>query len=170
MVKTTNSKVDLVFYRRELLDDIRQYGFIEADIMDDSVGHSKHQVFDITEDGNIERATRVLSLAFSKCVEILYPYTMQAVEETETYDDTYKEDVEYTIHMEVPEDYSKTTCELLEKYIHEYLTCFVLADWLSINKPEAAQNWAIKAENAKDGIRGAKTKFIKKVRRGHSPF
>lgn len=169
----TNDKraeIKLVFYRRELLDDIRQYAFVEADIMPDEVGHAKHQLFDIAEKGNIERVTRVLSLAFSQCVEILYPYTKKAVEEKTVLDDAYKEDTEYIIHLSVPASYSQTTAKLLEEYIHEFLTCSIMADWTSINKPEAQANWLDKAQVAKGGIRSAKTRFIKHVRRGGSPF
>ena len=162
--------IELHFLRRELLDDIKQFAFVEADLMSDDGIHAKHQTFDIVEDGNIERVTRVLSLAFSECVEILYPYTKTPVEELEVRDDTLISDIDYKIEMHVPGTYSKTTCDLLEKYIHEFLVCSALADWFSITKPEASVNWKHKAEEAKDGIRGAKIRFTKKVRRGSSPF
>ena len=166
----TERNIELHFLRNELLDDIRQYAYIEADMMPDDNIHAKHQTFDIAEDGNIDRVTRVLSLVFSQCVEILYPYTKTPVEEVEVRNDVLVSDVEYIISMSVPDTFSKTTCDLLEKYIHEFLVCSALADWFSITKPEASANWRQKSEDAKDGIRGAKIRFTKKVRRGSSPF
>ena len=40
----------LTFLRSELLYDIGNIGFVEADIMSDEKGDAKHQTFDITED------------------------------------------------------------------------------------------------------------------------
>lgn len=158
------------FLRSELLDDIRQYAFVEADIMDAQKEHAQHQTFDIAEDGNIDRVTRILSLAYSECVELLYPFSKSAVEETEQRDDTLVEDTQYQILLAVPETFSKSTCDLLEKYIHEYMICRVLSDWFSITKPEAAANWAAKMEDAKSGLLSSKSIRMKKVRRRCSPF
>lgn len=165
-----NRAVTLKFLRSELLDDIRQYAFVEADIMDAQKEHAQHQTFDIAEDGNIDRVTRILSLAYSECVELLYPFSRKPVEETERRDDNLVEDQEYIITLEVPDTFSKSTCDLLEKYIHEYMICRVLSDWFSITKPEAAANWTAKMEDAKSGVLSAKSIRIKKVRRGMSIF
>lgn len=163
-------KVTLTFKRSELLYDIRNYAYVEGDIMMPPNEHAQHQTFDIAEDGNIDRVSRVLGLAHSECVEFLYPFTKVAVDETEERDDILDAPDEYVIEMEVPETFAKSTCNILERYIHEYLICRVLADWFSITKPEAATNWAAKAQAAQDGIMSSKNRRTKRVRRGMSPF
>lgn len=170
MNQKTEHIVTLDFLRSELLYDIRNIGFVEADIMPEEKEHSKHQTFDIGEDGNIDRVTRVLSLAFAECVEFLYPFSKSPVAEIETRDDKLVEDLVYSLRLNVPETFSSTTVDLLAKYIHEYLVCRVLADWFGITKPEAAANWNYRVEKAKEGILDSKSIRIRKVRRGMSIF
>lgn len=162
--------VTLNFLRSELLMDIKQAAFVEADIMKEGEGHAQHQTFDICEDGNIDRVTRVLSLAFSECVELLYPFTKDPVDVEEVRDDQLVEDQRYILTMHVPETFSKTTVDLLEKYIHEFLICRVLADWFSITKPEAAANWKKKAAEVEESIHDAKSIRTYRIRRKCSPF
>lgn len=162
--------VTLTFKRSELLYDIRNYAFVEGDIMSPSEENARHQTLDIGEDGNIDRVSRVLGLAHAECVEFLYPFTKTAVEEEESRNDILDAPEEYVITLSVPDTFSKSTCDLLERYIHEYLVCRALADWLTVTKPQAAANWLAKTEDAKDEILGAKSIRMKRVRRGMSPF
>lgn len=62
--------VTLVFKREELLYDAENYSFVEGDIMQAEDEHARHQVFDIGQDGNVDRVTRILNLVHSECVEI----------------------------------------------------------------------------------------------------
>lgn len=162
--------VTLTFKRSELLYDVQNYAYVEGDIMTPPNEHVQHQTQDIVEDGNVDRITRVLGLAHAECVEFLYPFTKVAVDDTEVRNDILDAPQEYVISMSVPDTFSKSTCDILVKYIHEYLVCRALYDWLSITKPEAAANWQRKAEDAKDEIMSAKSLRIKKIRRGMSPF
>ena len=162
--------VTLTFIRSELLYDVQNYAYVEGDIMTPPNEHAQHQTFDVVEDGNIDRISRVLGLAYAECVELLYPFTKSAVEDVETRNDILDALTEYVITLTVPETFSKSTCDILVRYIHEYLVCRALSDWLSITKPEAAANWRVKAEEAKDEILSAKSIRIKRVRRGMSLF
>lgn len=164
------NQVTLTFKRTELLDDIRQYAYVEGDIMDEKQEHAKHQVFDIAEDGNIDRVTRVLALAHAECVEALFPFTKVNVDDEEERDDELIEEDKYIIEMLVPKSFSKTTVDILEKYIHEYLICRVLSDWFSITNPGSAKNWADKAEDAKASMLKSKSIRTITARRGKSPF
>lgn len=67
--------VSLEFSRKALIYDISNCAYVEGDVMPADDEHSKHQVFDIAEDGNIDRVTRILDLAHAECVEMMYPYT-----------------------------------------------------------------------------------------------
>lgn len=160
----------LSFLRTELLYDVANYAYVEADIMDDKQEHAKHQTFDVAEDGNVDRVTRMLTLAHAECVEYLYPYTKRMSEKVETRVDLLDNVDEYIIEMDLPKEFSKSTLDLLEWYIHEYMVCRVLYDWFLITKPEAAGAWKTRMDAAKEGIDLIKNKRTGMVRRKQHPF
>lgn len=183
--------VKLTFKREELLYDIRNNAYVEGDVMQAKTEHDRHQVQDIGEDGNIDRVTRVLDLAHAECEEALFPYTKENVEQETEMDDTptFVEPVEetpaeeftneitdakptgdYVIRLLVPDEYSKTTVRLIVRYIHEYMVCRVLADWLSITNPPAAANWKAKQDEELEGMKEAVNFRTGRVRRTQTPF
>lgn len=165
----------LSFLRSELLYDVANYCYMEADVMDTERynGHVQHHVSDITNEGNVDRVTRTLMLAFSGCVELLYPYTREPVsasQEKIVLDDTLKEDTVYKLKLDVPDDFSRTSAEYLVNLIHEYLVCTVIADYFLIVYPEMAAKYRQKADCMESGIREAKARRTRRVRRTMSPF
>lgn len=173
--------VRMVLKREELLYDIKNNAYVEGDVMQVKDEHDRHQVQDIGEEGNIDRVTRMLDLAHAECVEALYPYTKEVVEaETELDDipsfvlkeseEEETESTDYEIFLLVPDDYSKTTIKLLVKYIHEYMVCRVLADWLSITKPSSSANWQGKADEMMESMRESVNFRVGRVRRTLTPF
>ena len=188
--------VKMTFKREELLYDIRNNAYVEGDVMQVKTEHNRHQVQDIGEDGNIDRVTRLLDLAHAECEEALFPYTKEDVEQETEMDDTptyveptadaggtvadmemFTDDTtaskptgDYVIRLLVPDEYSKTTVRLIVRYIHEYMVCRVLADWLSITNPPAAANWKAKQDEALEGMREAVNFRTGRVRRTQTPF
>lgn len=161
--------VTLTFLRKELLYDIGNYAYVEAGVMpNEDLG--RRFVQDITQDGNIDRVTRVMTLAFSEVQEFLFPFTKVEVEDGTADDDTLTEPTEYVLSLAVPQGFSSTTVELWKNLIHEYIVCRVLADWFSIVKPQVAQSWAVKAAATVELIRKASNKRTGRTRRGWSPF
>lgn len=77
---------------------------------------------------------------------------------------------DYVIRLLVPDEYSKTTVRLLVRYIHEYMVCRVLADWLSITNPPAAANWKAKQDDALECMKEAVNFRTGRVRRTQTPF
>lgn len=133
--------------------------------------HARHQVFDIGQDGNIDRVTRVLNLAHAECVEMFYPYTKEAIpEEQEALDDILTEPDEYDIVLNLPVTFSLSTVKLLSNLVHEYLVCRVLADWMSITYPESEAKWEKKFTLLRDKIRTSLMSRTGKVRRKLKPF
>ena len=188
---TRTKTVKMTFKREELLYDIRNNAYVEGDVMQAKTEHDRHQVQDIGEDGNIDRVTRVLDLAHAECEEALFPYTKENVEQESEMDDTptYVEPVDetldeeftdetpdakptgdYVIRLLVPDEYSKTTVRLIVRYIHEYMVCRVLADWLSITNPPASANWKAKQDEALEGMKEAVNFRTCRVRRTLTPF
>ncbi len=144
----------LGFRREELLYDIRNIAYIEGHVMPPEGEHSRHMVLDVGEEGNVDRVTRVLSMAIAQCREMLYPFTKRDMD-MKYLDDKFKEQPVYGIVMNVPEDFSQTTLNLLEKMIHEYLVYRAVSDWLSMTKPDKAEAWLLKAKMIEDELRVA---------------
>lgn len=159
--------------RAELLYDIGQDSYTEGDLMPEDSGHAQHLTQDIAECSQIDRTTRIMDLAYSECVELLYPYTKVQIDKEEglTLDDKLSETEEYVFQLEnLPVTVSATSIELLRNLLHEYITCRVLQDRLDITKTEVSERWQRKLDEIKRGISGVLCRRIKKVRRTLSPF
>jgi len=164
-------RVRLVLKRGELLYDVENCSFVEGDIMGDENEHAKHQVFDIGQDGNVNRVTRVMDLAYSECVEMLYPYTKEEIADGQEVPDNVPDArEEYVIEMRLPGGFSMTTVELLKKLVHEYMVCRVLADWMSITNPGSQTKWEEKMEGMKSRIRTSLLSRTGMARRRMKPF
>lgn len=146
-------KVTMLFDRQELLYDISNVAYVEGDVMPDEALDAKKQTLDITEDGNVDRVTRVLDLAHAMCVEYLYPFSKTDVEDGLELDDIFKEEPIYTISLSVPKKFSTTTANLLEKLIHEFMVDSALGDWLSITNPKAAEKWQASAQGLLEEVK-----------------
>ena len=132
--------------------------------------HAKHQVFDIAQDGNIDRVNRILDLAHAECVEMMYPYTKEPCDNEEVQDNSLSVKEQYQISMLVPDDFSKSTVSLITKLVHEYMVCRVLADWMSITNPSSQSNWQSKLDSIEEQIRNHLNARCGRVRRAQTPF
>ncbi|MBQ9203463.1 MAG: hypothetical protein IJ155_04385 [Prevotella sp.] len=168
--KDLTKVVLLRFKREELLYDIGNYSYVEGDIMQTQDEHERHQVIDVVEDGNVDRVTRVLDLAFAQCVELCYPYSKVPVEDGTELDDTKSEPSVYELRLRLPDGFSQTTVTLLEKLIHELLVYKVMADWMSITKPTSKQNWEEKIQEIEGQVIGTLNCRRGRVRRTQTPF
>ena len=156
----------LSFKREQLLYDIRNCAYIEGHVMEGDSVHQRHMV---GEDGNVDRVTRVLDLNVARCREMLYPFVKREVGKP-VLDDVLRETPVYGIVLSLPSDFSQSTLNLLEHWIHEYLVCMSLADWLSITYPAKAEVWGVKAGEAVSGIRGCLHARIGRTRLRMHPF
>ena len=143
--------VRLKFLRKELLYDIKNYAYVEADVMGEERQHAQHVLADVGESGNVDRVNRILPVVHSAVTEMLYPYTKSKPIDEEI-DDMMSAPDEYIIEMHIPMTMSRTTLMLLSRLIHEYMVYRVLGDWLSITNAEASANWYAKAEEAERQI------------------
>lgn len=165
--------VTLTFERSELMNDIKNIGYVESDVIEDESLHSRHQVADIAEDGNVERVCRIMDLAFAECVEYLYPISKKQVQGGEVYNNVLEHTDVYELELKVPEDFSTTTCTLLERYIHEYIICRVLEDWMGIAgvaNRDSAKKWAAKIEEVRANLTRGLSGRIGRVRLRQDPF
>lgn len=163
-------RISLHFLRSQLLYDIANCGYVESDTMRTDSPHESHQPADICQEGNVDRVTRVLDLAFEECADALYPYSKREVACGTELDDTLREREAYAMRLLVPEDFSETTAGYLSALIHEYMVCRVLADWLGITKPQSRDAWEAKADGAMERLRESLNMRTTRVRRTSSPF
>lgn len=170
MAEDMTKTVRLTFKRSELVYDCENYSFVEGDLMQEDEEHAKHQVFDIAQDGNVDRVTRMLNLCFADCVEMLYPFSKETVVDESELDDTLVVHEQYVLTLRLPDTFSQTTVRLLLKLIHELMVDYVMADWMSITKPASKSNWEEKIDKLKDKITSCISKRMGRVRRPMTPF
>ena len=161
--------VRLKFLRDQLLYDIKNYAFVEADVMGEEKQHAQHVLAEIGEEGNVDRVSRILAVVHTAVIEMLFPYTKAEPSEEEI-DNCLHAPEEYVVELNVPTTMSRTTLHHLSKLIHEFMVYCVLADWLSITNPQAAANWTAKAEAIKEEIEEVKNLRRKAFTRATHPW
>lgn len=132
--------------RKKLLYDIANLAYTIADTGENN-RHTLHRVRDICQDGNIDRVNSVIDLAYSKVMTVL------------------------KVRLRIPPEIKLH----LKEAVHEYLVCCVLADWLAITLPEAADVWKFRAEACFDAIKEIVSSILtnsstRGFRRRLSPF
>jgi len=164
----------MAFIREQLLYDIANVAYVHADVMPTDDDHARHQVFDVIQDGNIDRVTRILDVAYAEAVELLYPFSKQQLCPLRPYfnDDTLQESDAYIIDLKLPDNFSRTTLELILRYTHEYMVARVLAQWLRIAgaPSDAWQQWYELYNDIEARIRSALNARLSRTRRTLSPF
>lgn len=170
MQQNETKHVQFTFSRDALLYDIGNYAYIQGDAMPTADASAKQKIIDLTQEGNIDRVTRILDLAHAACVEELFPYTKVVCDVEEERDNELIESAEYVIIMAVPQDFSKTTINFIAKLIHEYMVYYVMADWLSLTYPAMSAVWAEKLSMVAKDIRTRLNARCGRVRRTQSPF
>lgn len=140
--------------RSSLLYDISNLAFVVGDVASDfHTPHSLHQIFDICAPGNIDRVNRLLDLAFAETCTILRKIISGSAHCRD-----------YQLILK----YGKVSCEWkrrLQETIREFMTAKVLAGWLSITLPEAADVWNEKANEMKTALSSATFSTTVRTRR-----
>ena len=145
-------RAEIKIARAELLYDIANRAYVIADAAGDNTGHAAHIIKDIAEDGNIDVVSNILSLAHAECVEALYPYSREEVSAPCV---KPNESTEYNIALQLPDNFSQTTLQLVSSLICEYMVSLVLREWLAMTVPELASIWSERALALRDRIRTA---------------
>lgn len=168
---TARKEAVLTFSREQLIYDIGNYAYVQAELMERDEGLRRKFVGDIVQTGNVDRVTRVLDMAYTECVEMLYPYSKEETgDDKPTLDDSLPERDAYEIKLSLPVMFSLTTLHMLEHLLHEYLVCRVLADWMSITNPESEATWERKYTTLREKIRTSLVSRSGKMRRRLKPF
>lgn len=172
MIRKVEKKTSVVIslLREQLLYDIENYAYVEGSVVEVADVQDRAMVIDIAQEGNIDRVNRILNLAYSELVEIMFPYTKERCEDEEIRNDILTEPSEYTIRLSMPTMFSKTSVNLLANLCHEYMVCRVLSDWLNMTKHEAWQSWQLRLADISMQIRARLNARCGRIRRTQTPF
>lgn len=133
--------------KKALLYDISNMAYLIADTGDHS-NHSLHRVRDICQDGNIDRVARVLGLAYSQVLVALLPILAPPRLDIEKDQSVVPHD--YIINLRKDADMkfrlTKERQLKIKETVHEFMVAKVLADWLYVTLPPAADVWKYRAE------------------------
>lgn len=140
--------------KKALLYDIANMAFVIADTGDVS-NHKLHRVRDICEDGNIDRVSRILGLAYADILAVLLPVISMPRLDVNRDNSATPHDYEICFRKDAAIRYSLTKERQLKikETAHEYMVCMVLADWLAVTYPEAADVWKFRMEGAMDMLK-----------------
>lgn len=135
--------------KKALLYEIANMAFVIADTGQDSI-HSLHRVKDICEEGNIDRVARILGLAYSQLITILFPILSPIRIDPDRDFSAIPHDYEFSFRREACTGFplTKEIQLQIKETIHEYMVCMVLSDWLEVTLPEAADVWKFRASAA----------------------
>lgn len=161
--------------KKALLYDISNMAFTIADCSGIEA-HALHQVRDICQEGNLDRVARVLGLAYSNVLVALLPLISPSKIDmgrdlsagTHDYEINFRKDPDFHFLL------TKEKQLKIKETVHEYMVCLVLADWLGVVLPPAADVWKYRAQGAFDSLKeivaALGSSFSASFRRTISPF
>ena len=135
--------------KKALLYDIANMAYMIADT-GEPLNHSLHKVRDICEEGNIDRVSRILGIAYAEILNVLSP--VMSPSGLNPCRDNSSVPHDYSIEFSDNEflRFRLTTERKLKirERAHEYMVGMALADWLGMTLPPAADVWKERAEEA----------------------
>ncbi|MCH5234908.1 MAG: hypothetical protein J1E16_06410 [Muribaculaceae bacterium] len=161
--------------KNALIYDIENMAFTIADTGEES-RHTLHRVRDICQDGNIDRVARVLGLAYANLLSLMLPI----LEPPRFNIDKDQSCVPHNYNFKFRGDHSlrflltKERKLKIKETAHEYMVALVLADWLEITLPEAADVWKFRASEALESLKELLVNLLSSLNSGFkrslSPF
>ena len=153
-IEISGSIARLTYSVPSLVHEISDYAYVNGELQSDENITAKRYTQDVEADGNIDRITKRLNMAYEQVVSALYPYTKEDVKggeeagyATERQGDTL------TVRLQLPIGFSQTTLRAIYPLIQEYMVSSTLADWLGIVGVESASTWSERSDDALSKIR-----------------
>ncbi len=160
----------LILKREELLQDIDNYSWLEGDVLQEIPLEVKRQIQDIRQEGNIELVARKLNLAYTECLEMLYPFIKSETTDEIFIDNTLHTPEEYIFLLSLPSQVSPSSIVHLKNQIHEYFVCRILGEWISTIYPPSTSYWEEKIDAIKSKINVTMSLRTKRLTRRLTPF
>lgn len=168
-------KAKVTIFLREVMQDLAALAYnagqtLGASAETDAPNALVPMIQDILEPGNMERNARLAALAAAEVADALFPYCKPPVREGEELTDWLEVRPAFTFPLDLPEQVSRNSIDLVSRYAHEYIVCRVLRDWLSSYNQQLAENWAYKEAEALANLRGCLAYRTGRIRRSCHPF
>ena len=164
----------------ELLYDIKNTAYVFADSRkdDDKEPHGLHNIYDVCEDGNIDKVARLMDSAVEDCKELLFSMTRAKATSGGFVSDEWEEvtgspcnDEDcYYLALRVPWSFSATSARSMMVYAHEYIVNRVLYKWMLLAYSDGAQTFGMLAEHARESLKTAAGRTALPVRIRKSLF
>lgn len=168
--------VAIYLQRKYLQYDIETLAYVEGDIMPTDDSHAQHQLQDIGQEGNNDRLTRVLDLAYTEVLHRLYPHDKEPLYESDYLDNDPAEsegddeDGEYEVKLYLTPTFSRVTIKFIARLIHEFMVNRAMAEWTSVTKPEVTERYMTKADDDMRKIQSALVARRSRVKIKMHPF
>jgi len=125
-----------------ILSEVEVKAYMIAEKMDD--GEIKTEVEDIKSEKNKPMLYRSIQRAAATFIDSVYFATRSNSDVAK--DNKLSQPTSISIVLSLPADYSQTSLNALSEYIHDYLVCMCLFDFLYIFDDKEAQKWNDKAQ------------------------
>lgn len=173
-------KVMVELVKKELIYDIKNTAFIFADSYSNPNVDAKQlkNVFDVSEEGNMDKLARILDSAVEDCREMLFRFTKMEMlgggfdsdEWAECIGSPANEEENYYLAMRMPQGFSKTSVHTMTVYIHDYIVNQCMYEWLMVVFPDGADRFWALAEDKKQKIQAASNRSANRPRIALHPF
>lgn len=118
-----------------------------------------------TTDEDKEFFEEHFELAHAECVEMLFPYAMKEITDSEeTQNDGY------SIVITVSKEMSQTTVSLVERQINEYIVSRLIAEWMMVCNIDSHSYWLERYTSIRKQINRTLLSRMKPLRRTSRPF
>ena len=118
-----------------------------------------------TTDEDKEFFEEHFELAHAECVEMLFPYAMKEITDSEEVQDDG-----YSIVITVPKEMSQTTVSLVERQINEYIVSRLIAEWMMVCNIDSHSYWLERYTSIRKQINRTLLSRMKPLRRTSRPF
>ena len=118
-----------------------------------------------TTDEDQEFFEEHFELAHAECVEMLFPYAMKEITDSEEVKDDG-----YSIVITVSKEMSQTTVSLVERQINEYIVSRLIAEWMMVCNIDSHSYWLERYTSIRKQINRTLLSRMKPLRRTSRPF
>lgn len=141
--------------RKELLYEIRQICYVGGDVVQEDAQDARHQMQDVTEDGNVDLITRQMDLIHAEVCDLMCNDNGEYVEDGHSEDDLMRETDRYEVTMTVEEGTRVSAVRLLGQLYHQLMVGRAVAWWFTLVHPDAnkAALWTQEAQVKENAMR-----------------
>ena len=140
--KGTKYRKTILLLTEELLQDIRNCGYIQSTAVKSEDPADKDVLTDVVELNNLEAATRNIDYAVGELATSLYPYSCGWKKSTNSVlTDAYHEKDSYVIALEFERNIPEQALAHLRTLCHEFVVAMAMYRYTVLAMPDASIVW-----------------------------